>query len=192
MGRHPNPSEIDYEMDRALEEARSLPQSAQVKRSLQPINSKALDAALAVDPLWLPLADEYYLQLARITARNALGALDPAGVVIVRGRQILSTGWTLSSRSGVELDAVQVAVSQAAGAGQPITGAIAYSTIYPMPHSFLMAWLAGVRRFVVLAADWRQEDEQLLRRTAALSRELGVPIDRHSEEDNELNDEDDD
>ena len=58
-----------------------------------------------------------------------------------------------------------------------------------MPHSFLQAWLTGVRRFVVLDQDWRDEDKTLLRRTAALSRELGIPIDKHSEDDNEENDE---
>ena len=189
MGRHANPSEINYEMDAALEEARSLPQSAQIERTMTPVNSKSLDAALSVDPLWLPLADEYYLQVARLTARNCLGALDPAGSVIVRDQQILATGWTITTRSGIELDAIQTAVCRAAGSGQPIKGAICYSTLYPMPHSFMQAWLTGIRRFVVLDQDWRDEDKDLLRRTAALSREFSLPIEKHSETDNEDNDE---
>lgn len=189
MGRHPNPSEITYEMDAALEAAQSLPQSALTERSLMPVNSKALDAALAVAPDWLPLADEYFLQIARLAARNALGALDPAGALIVRDQQIISSGWTIASRSGIELDAVQMAVAEASGSGVPLKGALCYTTLYPMPHSFLLAWKAGIRRFIVLPGDWRDEDKTLLKRTAALSRELGVPIDRHAA-DNDDNDED--
>lgn len=128
------------------------------------------------DPTYIKNKDRYFIEVAQAISLGSTHPKAPAGCVIVRGRDIISTGRSLLTDSKVEVDCISYAIGSAARNGTAAIGGIIYTTMYPFSSSVFQAHMIGVSKFIVLDHIWEPYYKDEFRRAARLSRELKLSI----------------
>ena len=141
-----------------------------------------------------PSIDDYFLSIAREVATRATCDRKHVGAVIVRDKNILSTGYNGSIRGMPHCDEVghlmegghcvrtihaeANAILQAAKHGTAINGATLYVTASPCWPCFGLVVNAGITR-IVFGEAYRAEDPGP-QRVIAVAEQLGIVLTRHA------------
>ncbi len=142
--------------------------------------------------------DEYFILLAKLAACRSTCLSRPTGAVIVKGRQVLATGYNGSVPGGPHCidegvcyrrkvgakdseklawcrasHAEANAIAQAARAGIPIDGAVLYTTLSPCFTCAKLIASAGIKT-VVYELEYASADLERDRHWADALREAGI------------------
>jgi dCMP deaminase len=126
-------------------------------------------------PMYRPSWDQYFMSVAKVAATRATCPRKSVGAVIVKDRQVLTTGYNGSLPNephcievGCDLQhnhcvrtvhAEVNAILQAAKHGTSVSGATLYVTAKPCPNCTKLAIGAGISR-IVYAEEYGSRDEK--------------------------------
>jgi len=128
------------------------------------------------DPTYIKNKEKFFLEVAETIAKASTHPIAPGGCVMVRSREIIGDGRSLLAACKVELDCISHAIATAASRGTPTTGAVIYSTRYPVSAAVFQAHIMGIRKIVVVAHEWEPFYKDEFRRAARLARDLCIAI----------------
>ena len=123
-------------------------------------------------------ADENYMDLAYLLARNSEARDGHMGCCVVRGGRVVATtiNCALYGEARSDVHAEAAAVSDCARRGEPLGGAAIYVTRAPCPRCYKLVCVAGVAR-IVAPTDLETDD------CARSAREFGIAVVRLEDSD---------